>query len=364
MRAYNSENRKKGEAAPIELVERSIPEPDINQVQIKVVAIGVNRADLFIRQGLYPLRDGIDSDILGSEVSGIITSIGLNVTNWQVGDEVCTITPFGAAYAEYVVVSDFYPFKKPRNISFEEAASLPIGLATAWHNIIRIGNLQEGESLLVQGGASGMGVLAIQLAQVLGASVIATAGGEEHCKFCSHLGAKAVDYKAERFEEYGPYDVIYDILGGGEYLARNIRSLKDGGRLTILSFIAGAKTDSGLYLGKIYNEGGFVQFSKARLLAVIADGELEGETEFFAIAEKLKLNTTDVITIGGDVRRRWNEEETRATLDEVRTQVMPMVETGKIKPIVDSVYDIRKAEDAHKKLTSSQGHIGKVILTI
>ncbi|MGW1887411.1 NAD(P)H-quinone oxidoreductase [Streptomyces sp. NPDC001970] len=216
----------------LEWIEVEDPFPAADEVVIDVVASALNRADIMQRWGLYPLAPGA-SPYPGLEVSGRISAVGEGVSGWQVGDEACALLT-GGGYAQKVAVPAGQLFTVPRGIGLVEAAGLPEAVATVWSNIVMTAGLKEGETLLVHGGAGGVGTVAIQIATALGARVVTTVGGPEKVARALELGADvAVDYRTQDFAEHGPYDVILDVIGG-DYLERNIRSLAVGGRLVVI----------------------------------------------------------------------------------------------------------------------------------
>ncbi len=223
------------------------PVPQPHEILIKVAYAGVNRADIFQRQGKYPPPEGA-SPLPGLEVSGEIAAIGAHVTGWKVGDKVMALLE-GGGYAEYAAVNAGQVLPVPRNWSQREAAALPEALFTNWLALIETGNLKSGETLLIHGGASGIGSLAIPLAKLLGATVIATAGTVEKAAYCLERGAaRAIHYREQDFSEIIPkqsVDVILDMVGG-DYMQKNLALLRRGGRLVQLAFLRGAKSEMNL----------------------------------------------------------------------------------------------------------------------
>lgn len=366
MRAYRTKNEERGNLTPLEQVEMPLPEPAGDEVQVRINAIGVNRADYFVRMGWYSL-DEADKDRVGAEMSGVITAIGSNVTGWNIGDEVCAVTKHAGAYAEYATTPADFLLKKPDNLSFEEAASLPVGLLTGWYNIFMKGGLKEGQKILVQGGTSGMGVLAIQMAKAMGADVFATAGGADHCKVCEELGATAIDYQTEKFEDHGPYDVIFDIMGGGEYFRRNLESLAVDGNLRVLSFLGGGSTDKGIKLRELHKPGGNFQVSKSKLLEALKIGEVEGKVKLFEVLKALKErypDESDLIKVGGDATRRWDRQLKAKAVEEIQARIMPLVGSGTIRTLVEAVYPFEEADRAHEHIAKPSGHVGKLVLVV
>ncbi|MEQ9230217.1 MAG: NAD(P)H-quinone oxidoreductase, partial [Cyclobacteriaceae bacterium] len=218
----------------LKVEERPIPTLGENEVLIRVKAAGVNRPDMVQRMGNYPAPPGASPDIPGLEVSGEIEKTGRNVVHWKAGDAVCALLA-GGGYAEYVNVPESQCLPIPHHLTFEEAASLPETFFTVWSNVFDRAKFQRGENFLVHGGTSGIGVAAIQMVKAMGGKVFATAGSEEKCEFISKLGAKAINYKTQDFEEVikgSGIDVILDMVGG-DYTAKNINLLNPDGRLVI-----------------------------------------------------------------------------------------------------------------------------------
>lgn len=301
-----------------------LPAPEGDSVRIKVAAAGVNRADLLQRQGHYPPPAG-ESDILGLEVSGTIDALGPDVVGWRVGDEVCALLA-GGGYAEYVNVRVGQVLPVPRGVDLVTAAALPEVAATVWSNVVFTADLQPGELLLVHGGSSGIGTMAIQLATALGARVAVTAGSAEKLAACKALGAQIlINYREEDFVDAvaaeGGANVILDVMGAS-YLSRNIDALAPNGRLVIIGMQGGTKAE--LDLAKLLAKRGQVTATSLRSRP---------------LAEKA------------------------AIVREVRDTVWPLVESGAVRPIVHATYPLAQAADAHRELAAS-GHIGKVLLTL
>ena len=301
-----------------------LPAPEGDSVRIKVAAAGVNRADLLQRQGHYPPPAG-ESDILGLEVSGTIDALGPDVVGWRVGDEVCALLA-GGGYAEYVNVRVGQVLPVPRGVDLVTAAALPEVAATVWSNVVFTADLQPGELLLVHGGSSGIGTMAIQLATALGARVAVTAGSAEKLAACKALGAQTlINYREEDFVDAvaaaGGANVILDVMGA-KYLSRNIDALAPKGRLVIIGMQGGTKAELDL----------------AKLLA-----------------KRAQVTATSL--------RSRPLAEKAAIVREVRDTVWPLVESGAVQPIVHATYPLAQAADAHRELAASQ-HIGKVLLTL
>ena len=309
----------------LQMRTRPVPAPGAGDVLIQVAAAGVNRADIMQRKGNYPPPPGA-SDILGLEVSGTVAALGEGVSELAVGDEVCALLT-GGGYAEYCVAPAPQCLPIPAPVSLVEAAALPEAYATVWTNVIDRGRLQEGESLLVHGGSSGIGTVAIQLARRFGARVFATAGTPAKCAACVELGAeRAIDYRAEDFvavlrEVTGGrgVDLILDMVGGS-YLQRNVASLAIEGRLVIIALMEGAAAELDL----------------ARLMS-------------------------RRLTVTGATLRARAVEEKAGILAALRQRVWPRFATGELRPIIHATYPLADAAEAHRVMESSV-HTGKLLL--
>lgn len=309
------------------VAQRPTPTPKDTEVLIKIAAAGINRADVLQRKGHYPPPPGAPA-YPGLEAAGVVAAVGSAVTEFKVGDKVCALLQ-GGGYAEYCTVDAGQVLPVPGTLSMIEAASLPEAYFTVWSNVFGFGRLQPGETLLVHGGSSGIGVAAIQLANALGHTVLTTAGSDEKCRFCEQLGAKrAINYKAEDFvavvaEQTGKkgVDVLLDMVGGS-YLAKNVASLAIEGRLVIIATQAGAK------------------------------GELD----------LLRVLQRRLIVTGSALRSRDVpfKQAVKAKLLEV---VWPLLASGVIKPIVDQVFELANASGAHAYMESGR-HRGKIVLEV
>ncbi|MCK9397452.1 MAG: NAD(P)H-quinone oxidoreductase [Methylobacter sp.] len=308
--------------------KRTIPTPSANQVLIKVEAAGVNRPDVMQRKGLYPPPPG-SSDIPGLEVTGTIIALGSdNISHLHPGDRVCALVP-GGGYAEYCLASAALCLPVPAGLSFTEAAALPETFFTVWSNVFDRAQLQPGETLLVHGGTSGIGTTAIQLAKAFNAKVIVTAGSDAKCKFCLQLGADAaINYKEQDFVEQikrltdnKGVDVILDMIGG-DYFPRNLKCMSDDARLVQIAIQSGPKTE-------------------INLLPVM-----------------LKR-----LTITGSTLRARDDAFKAAIAGKLLEKVWPLLESGKIKPVIHTTFALTDAAKAHQLMESSQ-HIGKIILTV
>ena len=308
------------------LDEVPAPEPAAGEVLIDVVAAGVNRADVMQRLGHYPPPPGA-SEYPGLEVSGRILAVGDDVQQWQPGDEVCALID-GGGYAERVVAPAGQVLPVPAGVSLVDAAGLPEVTATVWSNVFLVANIQPGQVLLVHGGSSGIGTMAIQLAKSVGARVAVTAGSREKLDFCASLGADfLVNYREEDFVErvreltdgHGA-DVILDNMGA-KYLARNVDLLAPGGRLVTIGLMGGRKAE--LDLGMLLAKRGAV------------------------IATSLRSRPA---------------MEKAAIIAAVREHVWPLIEAGQVRPVIHSRHPLEHAAEAHREMEAS-GHIGKILLT-
>jgi putative PIG3 family NAD(P)H quinone oxidoreductase len=309
------------------LAERPVPEPGSGEVLIKVAAAGLNRADTLQRRGFYPSPAGVPS-YPGLEVSGTIDALGDGVSEFKVGDAVCALLA-GGGYAEYCRVDAGQVLPIPGSLDMIEAASLPEAMFTVWSNVFGFGRLQPGETLLVHGGSSGIGVAAIQLAAVLGHTVFTTAGSDDKCRFCESLGARrAIDYKtadfvAEIAKETGGrgVNVVLDMVGGS-YVARNLQVLAPAGRLVMIATQGGAKGD----------------------------------------IDVLRIMQQRLVITGSTLRPR-SAEFKRSIRDQLLQRVWPLLTQGRIRPVVDSVFALAEAGKAHARMEGGE-HKGKIILTV
>ena len=303
---------------------RNIPKPKRNEVLIKISYAGINRPDVLQRSGSYLPPQGA-SDLPGLEASGIIFAIGENVTNWEVGDEVCALLP-GGGYAEYAVTQASHCLPVPTGMSLKQAAALPETLFTVWSNVFQRGGLKPNEKFLVHGGSSGIGTMAIQLANLFGSEVYATAGSEAKCSACEELGAiRAINYNKEDFLEViksiGGVHLILDMVGGA-YIEKNIKALVDDGRLVQIAFLKGAKV-----------ELNFAQIMTRRL------------------------------TVTGSTLRPQSDLSKSQIASELLEKIWPLLSTGRINPVINSVFDLNDVSSAHLLMESSK-HIGKIVLKV
>jgi NADPH:quinone reductase len=307
--------------------ERPVPAPGPGEVLIRVAAAGVNRPDVFQRKGSYAPPPGV-SDLPGLEVAGTVVALGEGTPRWREGDEVCALLA-GGGYAAYAVAPAGQCLPRPASLSVIEAAAVPETCFTVWTNVFERGRLGTGESLLVHGGASGIGTMAIQMAKQAGATVYATAGSPDKCKACERLGAtRAVDYREEDFvtvlrEATGGrgVDVILDMVGG-DYVPRNLSLLAEDGRLVQIAVLQGSKA--------------------------LVDA---------ALVMRRRLTFT-----GSTLRPRPVAEKARIAAA-VEARVWPWLEAGKVRPQVFRTWPLAHAAEAHA-LMESGAHIGKLVLTI
>lgn len=304
------------------MAERPKPRPEGREVLIKVAAAGVNRPDVFQRLGLYPPPPGA-SDIPGLEVSGVVESVGPEAARFKPGDAVCALLT-GGGYAHYAIADEGSCLFAPEGIALEDAAALPETVFTVWANVFDDAGLQAGETLLVHGGASGIGVMAIMLAKAMGARVIATASSDDKIAAVKALGADAAfNYAKENWEtltrDLGGADVVLD-MAGGDFLPRNIEALNHGGRHVSIATLRGAEATVNL---------------------------------FQIMRKQLRLS-------GSTMKARAFAEKARLAKD-IETTVWPLIAAGRLTPVIDRVYPLEKASEAHR-LMEAGGHIGKILL--
>jgi putative PIG3 family NAD(P)H quinone oxidoreductase len=308
------------------VTELDDPGPAAGEVVLDMAGTAVNRADTLQRQGFYPPPPGA-SDVLGLECSGTISAVGAGVERWKVGDQVCALLA-GGGYAEKVAVPAGQVMPVPDGIDLVTAGALPEVACTVWSNVFMIAGLQPDETVLVHGGAGGIGTMAIQLAHALGARVLTTAGSAAKLEVCRSLGADVtIDYRRQDFVEEvraatdgRGADVILDNMGGS-YLGRNIDALATEGRLVIIGLQGGTKGE--LNIGKLLSKRGAV------------------------IATSLRARPV---------------EEKAAICAAVVEHVWPLVADGSVRPIVDTTFPLEKAGEAHRLMEES-GHVGKIMLT-
>ena len=311
----------------LQACERPVPELKAGEILIKVHAAGVNRPDVFQRTGNYPVPPGA-SDLPGLEVAGEIVAGELGESGFRLGDLVCALVQ-GGGYAEFCAAPLAQCLPVPKGLSALEAAALPENYFTVWSNVFDRGQLSGEQSLLVQGGSSGIGVTAIQIARALGHRVFATAGSADKCRACEELGAeRAINYKTEQFEDVVKeltggrgVDVILDMVGGN-YLPREIKALADDGRLVFIAQLGGSK------------------------------GELD-------MGQVMRRR----LTITGSTLRPRPVALKAAIAANLRQHVWPLIEAGKIKPVIHHRFPLEQAAQAHAMMESST-HIGKIMLEL
>ncbi|QDH80753.1 NAD(P)H-quinone oxidoreductase [Echinicola soli] len=311
----------------MQIQERNIPKPAPHEVLINVSAAGINRPDVAQRKGLYPAPADAPSDIPGLEVSGTIAAIGEDVKTWELGDEVCALVS-GGGYAAFVTAPAVQCLPIPEGVSLLEAAALPETFFTVWNNIFDIGQFEEGKTVLVHGGTSGIGVTAIQMVRALGGKVIVTAGSNEKCTFCHNLGANlTINYREQDFEEviksnpaFNKVDIILDMVGG-DYTAKNIRLLKPQGKLIMINSMKG-------------------RMGEVDLLRIMANR----------------------LTITGSTLRPQSIGYKGNIAKKLQAHVWPFF-PEKIKPIIHKIFPLEEAPQAHQLMESSE-HIGKILLQI
>lgn len=303
---------------------RPVPKPAETEVLIRIHAAGVNRPDVLQRMGLYPPPPGA-SDIPGLECAGEIAALGAGVSDWQLGDKVCALLP-GGGYGEYAVVDAGSCLPVPKGLTIDQAAALPETTFTVWANVFDDAALQPGETLLVHGGTSGIGVTAITLAKAWGARVVASAGTEKKCAACLRLGADAAyHYKSDAWEkeiaESGGADVVLDMTGG-DFVARNLTALNAGGRHVSIAFLRGPT-------------------ASVNILDIMRKG--------------LRLS-------GSTMKARPPAEKARLARA-IASKVWPLIEAGDARPVIDRIFPLNAAAEAHKHMESGD-HIGKIVLKV
>ena len=317
-----------GDPQVLQAQERPQPKPASGEVLIKVAAAGVNMPDVMQRKGNYPPPPGASPDIPGLEIAGTVVEVGDKSVRWKIGDKVCALVS-GGGYAEFCAVPDGQCLPIPPNLSFTDAAALPETFFTVWSNVFNRGQLTSGESLLVHGGSSGIGVAAIQLAKARGSTVYVTAGTAEKCSFCEKLGAdKAINYKTEKFRDViraitgkKGVNVILDMIGG-DYTPHNLEILAEEGRLVLINYMKGDETTI-----------------------------------------KLSMIVRKRLTITGSTLRARDTTFKSSLARQLEEHVWPLLISGKVKPIIYKTFALEKASEAHQLMESS-AHIGKIVLEI
>jgi NADPH:quinone reductase len=306
---------------------RAVPTPGPGEILIKVQAAGVNRPDVAQRSGSYPPPPGA-SDLPGLEVAGEVAAVGPGATRHKVGDKVMSLVA-GGGYAQYCIAQDAQAMTVPSALTMLEAGATPETLMTVWHNVFERGALQPGETLLIHGGSSGIGTMAIQLAKAFGSKVIVTVGSKDKADACLKLGAiRAINYKTEDFvaevksaTNGAGANVILDMVAG-DYAERNYDAAAVDGRIVQIAVLGGAK----------------VTVNIAKLMVK-------------------RLHHT-----GSTLRPRSNADKA-AMVAAIEARVMPLMREGRVKPLMDSTFPLEKAADAHRRMESSE-HIGKIVLQV
>ncbi len=310
---------------PLVWTDVTAPKIAADEVLVDVFATALNRADLMQRAGKYPPPPGA-SNILGLEMAGQIAALGSEVSGWQVGDRVCALLP-GGGYAEQVAVPAELLIPIPADWTFEQAAAVPEVFLTAYVNLFMEAELQSGETVLIHGGASGVGTAAIQLAHYAGCAVAITAGNDEKTTFCRQLGADvAINYRQADFsavvrEKFGGVDVILDMVGA-DYFERNLKLLNPRGRIVFIAAMSGARVELNLWA---------------------------------LLRHRLKII--------GSVLRARSVAEKIVIKNAFMTQFWQAMQRGEIRPVIDTVYPITRVEEAHRRMAENK-NIGKIVLRI
>jgi len=309
-------------------IEQDIaPSPGPNEVLIKVATAGLNRADLLQRIGHYPPPEDA-SPIMGLEVAGEVAAVGSDISNWKAGDKICALT-HGGGYASYAVAPVGQCLPIPDDFSMPEAAALPEALLTVWHNVFQRAALQKGENILIHGGASGIGTLAIMICRAMGATVYTTAGSDEKCRALEEMGAsRAINYKTEQFETVlaelgasGNINVIFD-MAGGDFIQKNFNVAAPEARIVNIAFIRG----------------------------------FSAEVNFAPLLMKR-------LTLTGSTLRAQSFAQKAMMVKEILEQVYPFLENGAVRPVVQQVFPLEDVEAAHE-LMKSGAHMGKIVLSM
>ena len=306
---------------------RALPVPKAGEILVKVAAAGVNRPDVAQRSGSYPPPPGA-SDLPGLEIAGEVVALGEGAKH-KIGDKVMSLVA-GGGYAQYCIAQDAQAMTVPPQLTMQEAGAIPETLMTVWHNVFERGALKAGETLLIHGGSSGIGTMAIQLAKAFGAKVIVTVGSQDKADACLKLGADhAVNYKTEDFVEAvkkatdgAGANVILDMVGG-DYIDRNYDAAAVEGRIVQIAFLSGTPKAT-------------ANFSKLMIK---------------------RLHHT-----GSTLRPRSNADKA-AMVAAIEAKVLPLLREGRVKPLMDSTFPLEKAADAHRRMETSE-HIGKIVLVV
>ena len=307
---------------------RAVPSPGPGEILVKVEAAGVNRPDVAQRSGSYPPPPGA-SDLPGLEIAGEVVALGAGSIRHKLGDKVMSLVA-GGGYAQYCIAQDAQAMAVPPSLSIQEAGALPETLMTVWHNVFERGGLKSGETLLIHGGSSGIGTMAIQLAKAFGSKVMVTVGSREKADACLKLGADhAINYKTEDFVEAvkkatagAGANVILDMVGG-DYIDRNYEAAAVEGHIVQIAFLAGTPKAS---------------------------------------ANFAKLMVKRLHHTGSTLRPRSNADKA-AMVAAIEAKVMPLLREGRVKPLMDSTFPLEKAADAHRRMETSE-HIGKIVLAV
>lgn len=307
--------------------QRSVPQPGPDEILVKVMAAGVNRPDVAQRSGAYPPPPGA-SDLPGLEIAGEVVAVGSNAKRHKVGDKVMSLVA-GGGYAQYCIAQDAQAMSVPPALSIKEAGALPETLMTVWHNVFERGALKSGETLLIHGGSSGIGTMAIQLAKAFGATVFVTVGSQDKIEACLKLGAdRAINYKTEDFvavvkEETNKAGVnlILDMVAG-DYVDRNYDAAAVDGRIVQIATLNGPKASVNI----------------------------------------AKVMVKRLTHTGSTLRPRTNADKA-AMVAAIEAKVMPLLREGRVKPLMDSTFPLEKAADAHRRMETS-AHIGKIVLEV
>ncbi|QLB21359.1 hypothetical protein A6B43_07410 [Vespertiliibacter pulmonis] len=315
--------KEAGSADVLFIEETNLPQPKGDELLVKVAYAGINRPDIMQRQGLYPMPKGV-TPIMGLELSGTIVGIGENISQFAIGDKICALTD-GGAYAEYCIVPATQALPIPDNYSLLEAAALPETIFTVWANLFMDNQVKEGESLLVHGGTSGIGITALAIAKSLGIKTFATVGDDKKCQIVEQLGGIPINYKTEDFSQIiqaqGGVDAILDIVGAS-YFERNLASLKQNGRLFLIGFMKGTTVES--------------------------------------------VNLLDIaikrIHITGSTMRGRSKAEKAEITHSLYNNIWEKLANNQIhKPIIHQVFDFQDVKNAHIEMDKGT-HIGKIML--
>src|SRR3954465_15454971 len=307
--------------------QRALPQPGPDEILVKVQAAGVNRPDVAQRSGAYPPPPGA-SVLPGLEIAGEVVAVGSNAKRYNIGDKVMSLVA-GGGYAQYCIAQDGQAMAVPPSLTMTEAGAIPETLMTVWHNVFERGALKQGETLLIHGGSSGIGTMAIQLAKAFGAKVIVTVGGQDKADACLKLGAdRAINYKTEDFvaevktvTNGAGANVILDMVGG-DYIDRNYDAAAVDGRIVQIATLGGAK----------------------------------------ATVNIAKVMVKRLTHTGSTLRPRSNADKA-AMVAAIEAKVMPLLRDGRVKPLMDSTFPLEKAADAHRRMETSE-HIGKIVLAL